>query len=99
MSTEANKPKHIVAKSIHQARKEEVSKREVWASICYYYPQYTLKEASLLPSRDIKLLLKTARRLEAARMRDLVQVVAAPHTKKGEGVKKLLSYFEKEINS
>lgn len=95
---EGDKPKHVVAKSIHPVKNKEVHKREIWASICYYYPQYTLKEASLLSQRDIVLLLSTARKLEAVKMKNLVQIVAAPHTKKGEGVKKLLDYFQKEID-
>lgn len=92
------KPKHIVAKSICPIKDKEVRKREIWASICYYYPQYTLKEASLLSKRDIQLLLSTAQKLEAVKMKNLVQIVVAPHTKKGEGVKKLLDYYQKEID-
>lgn len=92
-------PKHIVAKPIRPVKEREVTNREIWASVCYYYPQYTLKEASLLSKRDIALLLSTARRLEATRMRNLVQIAAAPHTEKGKGVKALLDFFQKEINN
>lgn len=96
---DGEKPKHIVAKPVRPVKDKEVSKRRIWASICYYYPQYTLQEASKLTRRDINLLLSTAKRLEAARMRNLVQIAAAPHTKKGEGVKRLLDFFQKEIDS
>ena len=99
MAEASDKPKHVVAKPVREIKNREVSKRQTWASICYYYPQYTLKEASLLSSRDIRLLLTTARRLEASRMKNLVQIAAAPHTKKGSGVKKLLDFFQKEIDS
>ena len=95
---EAKEPKHIVAKPIRQFKEREVSNRELWASICYYYPQYTLKEASQLTARDIRLLLKTAKRLEAQKMFRLTQVAAAPHTKKGEGVTQLLDMFQAEID-
>jgi hypothetical protein len=69
--------------------------RDIWATVAYYYPQYTLKEARKLPARDIKLLIKIARKLEAEKMFNLTQIVAAPHTKKGEGVKKLSEHFKR----
>lgn len=69
--------------------------RDIWATVAYYYPQYTLKEASKLPARDIKLLIKTAKKLEAQKMFNLTQIAAAPHTKKGEGVKKLSEHFKR----
>ena len=69
--------------------------REIWATVAYYYPQYTLKEASKLPARDIKLLIKTAKKLEAQKMFNLTQIAAAPHTKKGEEVKKLSEHFKR----
>lgn len=72
-------------------------KRELYAEVCYFYPQYTLKEVAQLPARDVKLLLKVARRQEALRNFNLVQIVASPHTKKGMGVKKLSDYFKKEF--
>lgn len=96
MNSANDKPKHIVAQSI----RKEVSKatnRELWATICYYYPQYTLQEASQLSIRDIKLLLKIAEKLEAQKMLALTQIAAAPHTKKGQGVKKLTEFYKKQI--
>lgn len=72
------------------------NKRELYARVCFYYPQYNLQEAAKLPARDVNLLLKTAKRIEAKRMYDLVQVVAAPNTKKGSGVKKLSNFFLRE---
>lgn len=70
-------------------------RREIFATVCYYYPQYTLIEVQGLPSRDITLLLKTARKVESQRMFNLVQIAAAPHTKKMAGVKKLANFFSK----
>ena len=96
MTSAKEKPKHIVAQSIRR----EVSKttnRELWATICYYYPQYTLQEASQLSIRDIKLLLKTAEKLEAQKMLAFTQIAAAPHTKKGQGVKKLTDYYKNQL--
>ena len=93
-------PEHIVAKPIHATSKvQEVRNRDLWARVCYYYPQYDLKSASCLSRRDITLLLHTARRIEAEKLRQLVQIVAAPHTAKGKGVKELLNQYQKEIDS
>lgn len=89
--------KHVVAKPVRLASNEKVSKRETWAMIAYYYPQYTLKQAARLSARDIGLLLKVARKLEAEKMYNLTQISAAPHTKKGKGVKDLTDYFQKEM--
>ena len=72
-----------------------LSKRELYATVCYYYPQYTLKQVQEMPARDIQLLINTARKLEAAQNYNLTQIVAAPHSKKGANVKKLLDHFEK----
>lgn len=75
--------------------KKEATKRSLYARVCYFYPQYTLKEVADMPQRDVLLLLKTADQIEAVRMLNLVQISAAPHTKKGAGVKKLTAHFRK----
>lgn len=75
--------------------KKDATKRSLYARVCYFYPQYNLQQAQALPQRDILLLLKTAEQIEAVRMLNLVQISAAPHTKKGAGVKKLTSHFRK----
>ena len=71
------------------------TKRELYATVCFYFPQYTLKQVQKLPARDVQLLLKTARKLEAQRMYNLTQIVAAPHSRKQVNVKKLIDYFKK----
>lgn len=87
---------HIVAKSVREVQAEDApSKREIWARVCYYYPQYTLEDAAKLSRRDLQLLLKTAIKLEAERNYQLVQIVAAPHTKKGKGVKDLTDHYRR----
>lgn len=90
----ADGQKHVKAKPIHQ-QGAKASKRELWATICYYYPQYTLQEASKLPARDIKLLLRIVEKINAQNKYELTQITAAPHTKKGSGVKKLTEHFKK----
>lgn len=72
-----------------------VNKREMFATLCYYFPQYTLKDAAEMPFKNVQLLLKTAKRIEAERMYNLTQIAAAPHTKKMVSVKKLSEHFKK----
>ena len=90
-------PKRVKAQPIPTTNKK-VNKRELWATVCYYYPQYTLEEASKLPVRDIKLLLRVAEKMEAGKRYEYTQIVAAPHTKKGKGVKQLTEYYRKKMN-
>jgi len=84
-----------VVKAAKVSSKKPDGRREIFATVCYYYPQYKLIEAQDLPSRDITLLLKTARKVESQKMYNLVQIAAAPHTVKGRGVKKLATFFSK----
>lgn len=79
--------------------KSKSSKRELYARVCYFYPQYTLKDVEHLPQRDVILLLRVANQIEALRMLNLTQIAAAPHTKKGMGVKKLTTHFKKEAKN
>ena len=73
------------------------SRRELYAMVAFYYPQYTLKQASHLKARDIYLLLKIANKMEAIRNLNMTQIVASPHSKKGASVKKLVDHFNKII--
>lgn len=70
-------------------------KRELYASVAYSYPQYTLEQIEKMPARDVELLIKVARRMEANKMYNMTQIVAAPHTHKAKAVKKLLDHFTK----
>lgn len=88
--------KVIKAQSVH--KESENTPFELLATLCYFYPQYTFREARALPYQHVKLLLKVARREEAIKYYNLTQISAAPHTKKGEGVKKLVRYFKKQID-
>jgi hypothetical protein len=72
---------------------------ELLAQLCFLFPQYTLNEARRLPYKDVQLLLRVAQKQQATQLYNLTQVVAAPHTKKGEGVKKLSEHFKKIANS
>lgn len=80
--------------AVAKVESKDLLKRDVYAQVCYHYPQYNLKDVEQMPNRDVALLLKTANRIEGARMLHLTQIAAAPHTEKGSGVKKLTKHFK-----
>lgn len=67
------------------------------AKFCYYFPSYKFHEARQLPYRRVVKMLRIAQKEYAMKMLHLTQIVAAPHTKKGKGVKKMLELFNKII--
>lgn len=88
-----------VAKVSSKSLSKSEEKIRVNATLCYYYPAYTLKMASMLPHKHKTIMLNQARRLKAKDMHDLTQVAAAPHSPKGRGVKRLIKHFEKVIKN
>lgn len=90
-------PIHVKALPIPRNQGKKLTNREMWATICYYYPQYNLEEASRLSVRDLKLLLRVAEKMEANKRYEYLQIVTAPHTEKGSGVKELSEYYRKKI--
>lgn len=74
---------------------KKTSKRELYATLCYHYPQYKLHEVPKLKARDINLLIRTAQKIEALKMHNFTQIAYAPHSHKAHGVKKLLDHFKK----
>lgn len=99
MESANSEPKRISVKPVRPVKAQKVNNRELWATICYYYPQYTLDDARRLSVRDIKLLLRIAEKKEAEKFLQLVQIVASPHTKKGQGVKQLTNFYKKQIGN
>lgn len=91
-------PKRIsVKKAPVESSKENAL--ELAAMICWYYPAYKFREARKLPYPHMVLLLRQARKQEAAHYYTLTQIASAPHTKKGTGVKKLLDHFKKGMKN
>lgn len=85
-----------VQKASESASKGHSKAGRLLAQLCYFYPQYTLAEARKLPYKHVKLLLDEAKRMKAQENLDLLQITAAPHTKKGQGYGDLLRRFKKE---
>lgn len=91
--------KRVVVKKAQKALDDSTdSTRELLATLCFYYPQYTYTKARQLSYHRVQLLVKTARKIEATRFYNLTQIAAAPHTEKGSGVKNLLEHFEAQMN-
>lgn len=102
MNPDVNAPlegKRIKMQSVVKATRKKFVAEELYAQVCYHYPQYTMNDAAKLSYHRIKLLLKVAAQQKAVEYYNLTQIAAAPHTKKGEGVKKLSEHFKKTANS
>ncbi len=82
---------------VAQIEQPRGSKRELYATICYHYG-YKLDYVQNLPARDLYLLHKIAIKMEANRYLNLTNIAAAPQSRKGQGVKKLLDYYKGVIN-
>ena len=75
-----------------------VSAEDVLSKFCYYFPRYTYNQARKVPYKRVRKMLSIAQKEEAQKMIYLTHIVAAPHSKKGSGVKKLLEHFKEIIN-
>lgn len=75
----------------------KISVEDVLAEFCFYFPQYKFSEARLMPIKRIRQMLKIARRERSKFYYEFTQIVAAPHTKKGMGYKKILEKYAREI--
>lgn len=64
--------------------------------VCYFYPQYTIEEAEKLTNSQVSALLIQAEKQRAIELYNLTLIAAAPHTKKGKLVEKLINQY-KEI--
>ncbi len=78
--------------------RKQVKPKDTLYKFCFYFPQYKYSEARKLPFKHVVGMLKVAQRERAMNMLDLVQIAAAPHTKKGSAVKKLISHYKDLID-
>lgn len=88
--------KVINAQSIPQAK---MSSEDVLARFCYHYQQYTYTAAQELPYKRIVHMLKIAEKEKARELLVMASISAAPHSKNGSGVKKVVKYLNKIIQS
>jgi hypothetical protein len=73
------------------------SAESIIARFCCYFPQYKFHEARKLPFFRLKMMINIWEKEYARRMIDLVEIVSAPHTKKGSGVRKVIDKYKKII--
>lgn len=87
----------IDAKPLHAPVSEDSDEEivDLITRVCYFYPQYTLDTASLLTNAEVTALLVQADKQEAIRFYNLTLISAAPHSKKGAMVNKLLKQYRK----
>ena len=83
--------------SVKKSASVRSTKRDLYAMVAYYYPQYTFKEAENLKARDLNILIKTAQKLKAVDYLNLTQIVAAPHSEKGKAVDRLIDDYQSTI--
>jgi len=67
--------------------------------VCYFYPQYTLETAEKLTNSQVTALLLQAEKQRAIEFYNHVLIAAAPHSKKGKLVEKLIKEYRKIAES
>lgn len=83
--------------SVQKIPKRELSSadyEDLLARFCFKFPQYTYKQAKDMPYIRIVKMLKAAERVRAKEMIELANIIAGPHTKNGEGTKKMIEYYQ-----
>lgn len=63
--------------------------------VCYFYPQYTLEMAERLTNSQVTALLLQAEKQRAIEFYNHTLIAAAPHSKKGKMVEKLIKQYKK----
>lgn len=83
-----------------QSSSTKESSLQLLATLCYYYPAYTLATARKLPFKHVVLMIRTARKLEAQKYYNLAQIAGAssPHVKNLQGIKDIAKQFKGIMN-
>ena len=87
----------VDAKPLHEPISEDSDEDvvDLITRVCYFYPQYTLDTAVLLTNAEVTALLLQADKQKAIDYYNLTLISAAPHTKKGAMVTKLIKKYKK----
>ena len=75
----------------------EPTVEELLARFCYYYQQYTYKQAENLPYKRVVQMLKVARQEQAKEWYNLARAYASSQSK--DGFKNYMSELKEIINS
>lgn len=90
------KPTKPVSESINDSDADVV---DLLTRVCYFYPQYTLETAEKLADSQVVALLIQAEKQRAIEFYNYALIAAAPHSKKGEMVKKLINQYKSIVES
>lgn len=71
---------------------------DMLTKVCYFYPQYTLEDAEKLTNSQVTALLLQAEKQRAIELYNRTLIAAAPHSKKGKLVDKLIKQYKKIID-
>lgn len=87
----------IEVKPLHepQDNDSEAEVVDLLTRVCYFYPQYDLEAADKLADSQVTALLIQAEKQQAIMFHNLTLISAAPHTKKGALVDKLIKQYRK----
>lgn len=77
----------------------EVDVVDLITRLCYFYPQYNLETAQELTNSQVMALLVQAEKQRAIDLYNHTLIAAAPHTKKGKLVDKLIKQYRKIFDS
>lgn len=89
----------MVVVKVQKIPKKSLSHEELLMRFCFLYQQYTYEEAKKLPARRVSRMVTVARQENARTMYNIVRAIAAPHTKRGQEVKKILGELKEIIDS
>lgn len=84
---------------VQKIPQKTISIDEILMQFCFYFPKYSFKEAKQLPYKRVILLLKIAQKENAKKMLELLNIVTAPHTKNGSGIKTITSYYQNILDN
>lgn len=87
----------VSAKPIHEPTQTDYGLEivDLLTRVCYFYPQYTLETAEKLTNSQVMALLIQAEKQKAIEYYNQTLISAAPHSKKGQLVSKLIKQYRK----
>lgn len=86
----------VEVKPIHKVEENpEDEVVDLLTRVCYFYPQYDLEAAEKLTDSQVTALLVQAEKQRAIDFYNMTLIAAAPHSKKGKMVDKLIKQYKK----
>lgn len=91
----------VDAKPLHEPISEDSDADvvDLLTRVCYFYPQYTLEAAEELTNAQVTALLMQAEKQKAIEYYNHTLITAAPQSKKGALVNKLIKQYRKIAES